>query len=253
MSVQGNLKNLKPSSVLITGANRGIGLALVKAFVKLPTPPSVIFAACRNPASAKELDTVIQHNKFVKKLKCDVSDFTSFPAVVGEVKSIVGDRGLSLLVNNAGILKYEGFSDVSAESLKEHLHVNSVAPTILSQAFTPLLKEAAHSTMSANSGCILNISSGWGSITTASSSNPFAYRMSKCALNMATKLMAEELRSSQVLVLCMCPGWVSTDMGGASATTTPEQSADYLLHVLAGANNNHTGCFFNKDGSKHDW
>merc|ERR1712172_377374 len=90
-------------SILITGANRGIGFEFVKQFTEVESPPQFIFAACRNPENANALKEIAQKHKNVKIIKIDVGDESSYKSAVQTVTDFVGDQGLNVLLNNAGI------------------------------------------------------------------------------------------------------------------------------------------------------
>ncbi|HEY9845551.1 MAG TPA: SDR family NAD(P)-dependent oxidoreductase, partial [Candidatus Caenarcaniphilales bacterium] len=113
-----------------------------------------------------------------------------------------------------------------------------------SQALVPLMREH-------NYGRVVNVSSGAGQLADMSSNYP-AYRMSKTALNALTRILADELKQTNVLVNSLCPGWVKTDMGGANAPRTPEEGADTIVWLAALPDNGPTGSFW-RDRQPIDW
>jgi NAD(P)-dependent dehydrogenase (short-subunit alcohol dehydrogenase family) len=159
---------------------------------------------------------------------------------VAEVKRIYGR--LDVLVNNAAILIDEpgGFKaslfDLKADTLRRTMETNLLGPIRLIQAAAPLMREQAY-------GRIVNISSSAGQLTDMGSGYP-AYRMSKTALNALTRIAAAELGGGNVKVNAMCPGWVRTDMGGTSATRSPEEGADTAVWLATLPDDGPTGGFF---------
>jgi len=242
-----------PRSVLITGANRGIGFALLQHLLKFQQRPEVIFATYRNKDNSKELLEIAEKDETVKLIQLDVSDSGSYPKAVEYVKSVVGSNGLNLLINNAAILLGRlGLATVTAEELMNTYAVNAVAPAMFSKAFLPLLRDAAKSgygdEFTWSAAAIVNISTGFASIQRVDDGLYLAYRMSKTALNMFTKCLGNELRSEKILVAAVNPGWVKTDMGGKNAVLTKDYSADFILKTVAELNAESTGGFFNYDG-----
>jgi len=243
-----------PRSVLITGANRGIGFQLLQHLLKFQQRPEVIFATYRNKDNSKELLEIAEKDKTVKLIQLDVSDSGSYPKAVEYVKSVVGNNGLNLLINNAGILLgRHGLAAVTAEELMNTYAVNAVAPAMFSRAFLPLIKDAAKSgygdEFTWSAAAIVNISTMLASVQMANDDQHVSYRMSKAALNMFTKCLSNELKGDKILVAAVHPGWVKTDMGGENAMLTKDYSADSILKTVTGLNVKSTGGFFNYDGS----
>ncbi|KAG0719353.1 Short chain dehydrogenase citE [Chionoecetes opilio] len=160
----------------------------------------------------------------------DVVDYQSLPRVVDEVKAAVGDTGLNLLVNNAGILEKSATqeSNVPLENLEPQifrsvLETNTIAPLMLIKALLPLLRTAAAAGGPAgpSRAMVVNISSILGSMGTYKERpGIYAYRASKAAINMVTKTLAESSEVEGMLSVAVHPGWVSTDMGTAAAPLT---------------------------------
>ena len=99
---------MSPKTILITGCNRGIGLELVKQYLKAATPPTHLFATCRDPAKAEELTALEKsHSGQLHVLTLDVTDHDAYPKIAAQVGEIVGDAGLNLVINNAGVLPNE--------------------------------------------------------------------------------------------------------------------------------------------------
>ena len=131
-------------SVLITGANRGIGLQLVKEFLKLGNSKvGKVLATYRDPNSAKELNELSKSHSNLSLLQLDTKNYASYDKFRDQVAAIVGDKGLSLLINNAGILLRTSLEDVTPEKMIENFEVNAVTPLMLSKALLPLLQKSS--------------------------------------------------------------------------------------------------------------
>ncbi|CAI5453098.1 unnamed protein product [Caenorhabditis angaria] len=242
-----------PRSVLVTGANRGIGLGLVQQFLKHPEVQTVI-ATARDVSKAEALNAIKDPRLHVLPLivTCD----KSIDNLVKEVENIVGEQGLNLLVNNAGIaVNYSTKGEISRAKLHEQLDVNSISVVLVSQKFLPLLqKGGAKSTapdFTVGKSAILTISSGLGSIGENTTGSGFfqalAYRMSKSAVNQFNRTIAVDLESDGVLAVAFCPGWVQTDMGSAKAELTVEQSTSALVDSFSKLTKEHNGGYFRRD------
>jgi NAD(P)-dependent dehydrogenase (short-subunit alcohol dehydrogenase family) len=230
--------------ILITGSNRGVGLALVKAY--LSRGDVQIFASCRNPDHADELQQLAENNPVVV-FPLEINDEDSIAASVDIVKQHTDS--LDLLINNAGINPpnedVRNFGVFKMASIENIITTNSVSPVIVTQAYAPLLEKG-------NQPCVVMISSQMGSITRAGSS-AIAYRMSKASMNMAAKILSQLLQGDGITVITTHPGWVQTDMGGVTAPVTPPESAQGLVNVIENLNSSDTGKFFNYTGEEIPW
>nr|WBW70137.1 venom protein [Lampona murina] len=244
-------------SVLITGANRGIGLEFVKQLLALPSPPKFLFATCRNPDKADELQQIAKSNSNVKVLTLDVKDVASFPNIRQQISSEVGDVGLNLLINNAGIMFGDTLDKVSKETMMENFEVNVVSPLLFAKELLPLLKKAAMRVNTKNLSCtragVVNITSKMGSIDDNTSGGCYPYRTSKTALNMVTKSLSVDLKPMGILAFVLHPGWVITDMGGKNGLITTETSVKGMLGTILNSTDEHCGTFINYDGKKIPW
>ena len=232
-------------TILITGANRGIGLALTKEY--LATGDCRVLASCRNPAGAAELNALAEsHVGRLPILQLDVNDEASIKRAIDAVKAEAGS--LDLLINNAGISGSDRANDLGQLDSAEVASVittNAVAPLIVTQACRGLLQKG-------DNPRVVMISSGMGSLADAGG-NSYAYRMSKAAMNMAARVLALDPALAGVTTVTMAPGWVRTDMGGPSANLAPEESARAMLAVFSGLRAADSGKFFRYDGSELDW
>ncbi|CAL4061122.1 unnamed protein product [Meganyctiphanes norvegica] len=246
-------------SVVITGSNRGLGLEFVKQLTKSAKPPKVLITACRSPDEAQELKDVAAKNSNVHILKLDVTDETSYSNFTGQVKEIVGDNGLNLLINNAGIApKSTRINMVKWNQMTDTFVTNTVAPLMLTKNLLPLLRSAAEKVvesdhLSASRAAVINMSSILGSIENNDAGGLYPYRASKAALNAVTKSMSFDFQRYNILVLSMHPGWVQTDMGGKTAPITPSQSVEAMINTLFQCANQHNGAFLQYDGQLLSW
>jgi NAD(P)-dependent dehydrogenase (short-subunit alcohol dehydrogenase family) len=234
------------SSVVVSGANRGIGLELCRQYA---AEGWTVHAGCRNPGRAAALREVEKaHGARVIVHSLDVTE----PASVARMASALGDAPLDVLVNNAGVFgpsrsggdAGQSFGSVDYAAFEEVLRVNSLGPLRLSEALAGHLERAG--------GKVATISSEMGSIA-ATSGHYLAYRASKAAVNMAMASLAAELRPRGIAVVLLCPGWVRTDMGGPGAPLAPAQSARGLRERIRELSLSSSGRFLKHDGRRVAW
>ena len=224
-------------TVLITGANRGIGLELAKQY---SADGWSVIATARD---AKNADGLKALKGDIRIEALEVTDEKQVDALAKALKA----TAIDVLLNNAGMLTgYEGFGQTDTQSWLQTLHVNSIAPLKLAEAF---VEHVARS----DAKKIASITSGMGSIGGNASTGAYAYRSSKAALNMAMATAANELRSRKISVAVISPGWVKTDMGGSNATLDVKESAAGIRKVIAGMNVGLSGHFFNYSGEEIPW
>ncbi|XP_070545946.1 C-signal-like [Ptychodera flava] len=247
-----------PKSVLITGTNRGLGLALVRQLLELPSPPNHIFACCRTPENAEDLNCIANENPQVVVLKLELTDTSSIEGCANTVEKIVGDSGLNVLINNGAIMKEpltDRMKDTTEEMLNRTLGVNVVGTAMVTKYFLPMVRTAARGLKEYDSSkaSIFNISSEWSSVSTLAHREGhynYPYSMSKASVNMMTRLLAMEFKENNEKILCMCiePGWLMTEIGGFIGPTPPEESAKALLKVFATRTEAHHGGFYTHEG-----
>lgn len=229
---------------LITGANRGIGLALVRALL---ARGDHVVAACRQPGKATDLNRLAgEHPGRLHVLLLDVADPRAHAELVRELPLVLGEGGrIDLLVNNAGVLHSgERFGSVPAANLEDSLRTNAMAPFLLTQAVAPLLADHAR---------VANISSQLGSIANTTRFGTPTYNIGKAAQNMATRLLAHALAERGITVLALHPGWVQTEMGGKDAQVATDDSARGLLQVIDAAGPDDSGSFRDWRGEALPW
>lgn len=228
-------------TVVVTGANRGLGLALARSFRMSGWD---VIGTARDSDRAKALAET-----GAEVVPLDQSNSAS---VAGLAKALSG-RAVDLLVNNAGVYSEAGEYDpdhgmvgeLDATELGRVLAINTVGPVLVTQALLPNLEAGRERK-------IVAITSRMGSIATMSG-GALPYRTSKAALNAAFKVMSIDLGRQGFTVVVMCPGWVRTDMGGPSATLPADRAAAILTQRFEGLSRSDNGRFLTVDGSESPW
>jgi len=224
-------------TVLITGANRGIGLELARQYA---ADGWSVIATCRDPKDAGEL------KKLKGEIRVEALEVTDHKQVKALAKKLK-DTGVDVLLNNAGMLTgYEAFGKTDTKSWLETLHVNTVAPLQIAEAFV-------HHVARSDQKKIVSITSGMGSIGKGPADGAYAYRSSKAGLNMVMVTAAHDLNHHGISVAVISPGWVKTDMGGPSASITPQISVNGIRKVIAKLGLKTSGRFFNYSGEEIPW
>jgi NAD(P)-dependent dehydrogenase (short-subunit alcohol dehydrogenase family) len=217
--------------VLITGANRGLGLEFARQYA---ADGWEVVATARQ--SSAELDAL-----GVRVEQLEMSDLDSV-AKLG--RSI--DAPLDLLIANAGTYGPKAVADADdGRGWSETFAVNTIAPFLLAQSMLEPVKAAG--------GKLIGISTRMGSIADNSSGGSIAYRSSKAALNAAWHSLAIDIEGSGVVAAVLHPGWVETRMGGPSAPLAPQESIAGMRRVIAGLRPEQSGGFFNYDGAPIPW
>ncbi|XP_005422815.1 uncharacterized protein LOC102032275 isoform X1 [Geospiza fortis] len=260
------MAGLHVRSVLVTGANRGIGLGFVQHFLRMPNPPQWIFAGCRDPKGqrAQELQNLASKHPNIIIIPLEVSDPASIKAAAAKVGERLGGSGLNLLINNAGIAKPCSLDNETPENMIQVYTTNTVGPMLMGQAFLPLLKKAAQgspgSGLSCSKAAIINMSSYAGSIEDMyvwEFGQVVSYRCSKAALNMLSKCQSLAYKEHGILCITFHPGWVQTDMGGGGGSYKPpltvDDSVQGMLKVLSSISEKETGTFLDWEGKVVPW
>lgn len=228
-------------TVLVTGANRGLGLEYARQYA---ADGWQVIGTCRNPGSAEELA-----GTGARVVQLDVADPTSVRAM----KEAVGDAPIDVLINNAGIggdSSKQTLGSLDADELTKVLRVNAVGQLVVSEALLPNVSAAAKASGQA---VIAATTSGMGSIGDNDTGGQYAYRMSKTALNMAMHVLSIDVAKRGIVCAVLCPGWVRTDMGGSSARLSPEESVKGLRKVIAGLTREDNGRFYRYNGVEVPW
>ena len=226
-------------TVLITGANRGIGLEFSKQYA---ADGWQVLACCRHPQSALDLQALAQSNNNIKIYGLDVADFAQIDALALQLKH----ENIDLLINNAGVYPSSNFGDTDYNDWADGFKVNSMAPLKMAEAFVQ------HITRSQLKK-IATLSSKMGSIDDNGSGESYSYRSSKCAANMVMKSLSIDLKPYGISVVTLHPGWVQTDMGGSNAMINTQTSVTGLRKVMDNLSLSTSGQFIAYDGKAINW
>lgn len=233
-------------NVVITGANRGLGLALTRRHVEAGDH---VYAGCRRPEEAEALRALAG----VTVLPLDVTDAGSIRAFAEAVAKHTTQ--LDVLINNAGSnatsfggdAERSGVLELDPAHFRDQMEINAVGPMLVTRALLALLRKSSGAR-------VVNISSQLGSLSLgAQMLRDIGYNASKAALNMITAALAGTLESDGIIAVAVHPGWVRTDMGGAQASLSADESAAALSATVAGLTARDNGSFLNWDGSPHPW
>ena len=216
--------------ILITGANRGIGLEMSR---QLSERGDEVIAVCRQSSTElKQLNVRTIDN-------VDVSDEGS----IRLLQSALGSEPLNWLINNAGILSSESLDDLDFDAIERQFRVNSLGPLRVTAALSNNLREGSS---------VGIITSRMGSIEDNTSGSYYGYRMSKAAVNMAGMSLARDLKPRQVAVALLHPGMVATDMTGNRGVTT-EHAARGLIERMDELHMGNSGSFWHAEGERLPW
>ncbi len=228
--------------VLVTGANRGLGLAWVR---HLAARGDEVFATCRRPEAAAALQALAEQEEKVHLLPMDVADEESIRTACAQIRR--QGAVLDTVINNAGVLyEHETVDTLRPEHLLHACRVNAVGPMLVARAALPLLRPAPRPV-------IFNVSTMLASLTLKTFSGYYSYSASKAALNMLTRTLAAELRPQGIIVVAVHPGWVRTDMGGPQAPLSPQASVEGMSALLERLTMAHSGRFWTWEGKEHPW
>jgi len=228
------------SNVLITGTNRGIGLALTKLYAE---SGDTVFAFCRSPKSAEALNELASRSGGrVRVHALDVSDESSIKAAA----KAIGDTPIDILINNAGIRggDHQTLERTDTADWIEAFKVMTIAPFRVVQTFLPNLRASKNPKVMTVTTQI--------AATTWPMGGFYTYGSAKAAVNRVMLGLAHDLKD-QVIVAMIHPGWVRTDMGGAGADISPEESAAGIRNVIASLSKSDSGKFYKWTGEIHPW
>ena len=222
-------------TVLVTGANRGLGLEFARQYAEAGWK---VIGTARKPEQAAELEAL-----GARVVQLDVADQGSVDRMATEL----ADQPIDLLINNAGIFPRVGkIDEIDFDDYSRTLAVNTVGPVRVTRALLPNLRQGELK-------IIAGLSSNLGSIAENERGNFYGYRESKAALNMFTKTLAAELGPEGFTCVVLTPGWVQTDMGGPNATLQPADSISGMKDELYKLTPSDNGSFWSYDGSQMTW
>lgn len=218
-------------TVVVTGANRGIGLSFVKRYLERG---DTVYAACRQAS-----DALADSGAHI----VDGVDVSSEEGVARLAKALEG-VSVDLLINNAGILRDESLGSLNPETIRAQFETNALGPLLVTEALSERLSEG---------GKVALITSRMGSIADNTSGGRYGYRMSKAALNAAGKSLSEDLKGRGVAVAVLHPGLVGTEMIGGHGDLTPEEAARRLVQRIDELTLETTGTFWHSNGNVLPW
>jgi NAD(P)-dependent dehydrogenase (short-subunit alcohol dehydrogenase family) len=221
--------------VLITGANRGLGLEFARQF---HAAGARVVGTARRPDAADQLKAL-----GVRVEQLDVTDAES----VARLASRIGSEPVDIVINNAGIGgRHPSIEQIDADAVDRIFQVNCLGPMRVTQALLPALRKGDRK-------LVVNISSRLGSIELNGQGGYYGYRESKAALNMFSRSLASELSAEGFTCVVISPGWVRTDMGGSRATLSPAESIQGMIAVINGLTTRDSGGFFDYRGERLPW
>lgn len=227
------------ATVLITGANRGIGLEMARQYAEAGDK---VIACVRDPDSATELNKIAKKGDVTLE-KMELGDFDSITAM----RKRVGDQPIDIIINNAGWVggSKQGIDDVDIAEWHRTLDINTIGPLILAREFKSNLAASGD-------GKLMNVSSQLAA-STWPMGGMLVYSTTKAALSKITQVLAIDWKDEPITVAVMHPGWVKTDMGGPHAELTPEESAEGIRNVIKGLAKADSGKFYKWNGDIHPW
>lgn len=229
-------------NILITGANRGIGLEMVKFANELGWR---VFACCRNPHNADSLFNLGKlSNGQISVHIADMMELSTLQALAYELRN----DPIDVLMNNAGVYGSDknSFGAVDAESWLQTFQVNSIAPLKMVEAFSEQL-------LMGDRKLVACMSSKMGSMADNGSGNSYIYRSSKAALNAVVKSLSIDLKEKGIISVALHPGWVKTEMGGSGAEINTRECVEQIFNNLSSLTINDSGRFIDIDGSDIPW
>jgi len=220
-----------PNTIVITGANRGIGLALVNAF---SMRGDKVIAVCRRSSSTLEAlgVDVISGIESTEQKSLDL------------LKSRLGDQKIDVLINNAGILSSEELGSIDYDAVRRQFEVNALAPLRITEILLSNLYEDSK---------VVMITSRMASVADNSSGAYYGYRMSKTALNCAAVSLARDLEPRKIAVCLLHPGFVQTEMVNLAGEVSADEAALNLLNRIDGLTLEDTGSFWHANGQLLPW
>jgi len=226
-------------TVLITGANRGLGLKFTELYAQKKFN---VLATCRTPHNADGLLELADKNNQISVLPLDVGISEEVENLAETIKA----SPIDILINNAGIWRSSTLGSINRQAWLESFTINSIAPYEVTQALLPNIKKGSLKK-------VVSITSKMGSIDDNTSGSSYIYRSSKSALNMVMRSLQHDLSSYGIATLTLHPGWVQTDMGGMNALINDEQSVSGMINVIDKLNIENTGRFIDYDGKPISW
>ena len=225
--------------VLITGANRGLGLEFAKQYA---TDGWGVLACCRDPQTASALQALANAHTNVQILALDVGNFNQIDTLALQLKN----QAIDVLINNAGVYPHSTFGDTNYDDWAEAFKINAMALLKMAEAFVQHVSKSQLKKIAV-------LTSKMGSIDDNTSGESYSYRSSKTAVNMVMKSLSIDLKPYGISVVTLHPGWVQTDMGGPNGLISAQTSVTGLRNVIDGLSLQTTGRFIAYDGKAIGW
>lgn len=234
-------------TVLITGANRGLGLEFTRQYLSAGWQ---VIACCRDPQQENNLDNLLKNNNLLDVFKLDVADFSA----IDQLADQLDQQPIDLLINNAGIFGPKKMADQDPGQTLGFMDYDLWSEVLRTNTMAPLkLIEALYSNVQGSEQKkIINMSSLAGSLSRGQG-ELFAYRTSKAALNMVTKILADKTSETGVIATALSPGWVKTEMGGPMADMDSEDSIRQVISLIDRLTAADSGRFYHYQGDAIDW
>ncbi|MBK7491609.1 MAG: SDR family oxidoreductase [Nitrosomonas sp.] len=230
-------------TMLITGANRGIGLEFVRQYA---ADGWRVVACCRKPAAAEALNRLAaQYPDQVTVHALDVTDH----AQIDQLAQTLSEQPIDLLINNAGVYppaRSDALGETDYAAWQQAFAVNTMAPLKITEAFIQQIARSEFKT-------IVTITSKMGSIADNRGGGSYIYRSSKAGANIVMKSLSIDLNPQKIIAILLHPGWVKTDMGGPGALITAEQSVTGMRRVIGNLTLQDSGKFYAFDGQVVPW
>ncbi|MBS0497362.1 MAG: SDR family oxidoreductase [Gammaproteobacteria bacterium] len=230
-------------TLLITGANRGIGLEFVRQYA---AEGWRVLACCRKPAAADLLNRLV--SQFPDRIQVHALDVTDHRQIE-QLAQTLTDQPIDLLINNAGVYppdRGDAFGRTDYAAWQHAFAVNTMAPLKMAEAFIRQVSCSERKT-------IATITSKMGSVADNRGGGSYIYRSSKAGVNMVVKSLSIDLSPQKIITVVLHPGWVKTDMGGPGALITAEQSVTGMRRVIDNLTLADSGKFYAFDGQIVPW
>jgi len=227
------------STVLITGANRGLGYEFVKQYSENGFE---VLACCRNKNNAKELEELAENSNKIKVYELDVGNVKAIKSLSQRLKN----EKVDVLINNAGIYRSSTVGNINYDEWIESFKVNAIAPYQMVENFLNQI-------MNSDLKKVVSITSKMGSIDDNTSGGSYIYRSSKTALNSMMRCLTHDLKNQGVATLTLHPGWVRTDMGGPGGWIDSFESVQGMIKQIDKLTIDDSGNYLDYAGKSINW
>ena len=227
------------STVLITGANRGLGLEFVRQYSKLGW---TVLACCRDLDNAKVLKDLQKEFTALQVFQLDVGDLRDITSLSSQLSNVAID----VLINNAGIYRSSSLGNLDVEAWIESFRINTIAPYKLIEVFLTQIRRGSLKK-------VISITSKMGSIDDNTSGGSYIYRTSKTALNSMMRSLTHDLERDGIATLTLHPGWVKTDMGGSNAWINTFESVSGMINQIDKLSSKNSGQYLDYKGELIKW